>query len=530
MDLQKPIRVAYELMHECGNLLVHLGKKSFDYATHPSQFRAQMEIWSQQRQDRTQQNRLNRQVRSQFAEAFNRSAKKDMTVGLHAALCRYKRRNIFFTACLRPYEAFSSLSFPLKIATAVGFSSSLRYLLWPVIGVWGIAAPIAAFIVSRMGTIYKNSENRRQEEDFAKLGLVIPCTFTVAAQKTTVTGRLMDDGFMIGFPVMHSQTPEWITSTYNNTLKKLDNRTLTHAAEFEACRSATVTDAQACSIRKIFAEDASGKNCAFIFSILFPEKTACQIVSDVQQLAAETAKMPSPEFGISLSEKFALHSGTGSARKRNKSVPMPVAVVKALEPFCLRGPEDSGLSVFSGSICMDDIRFLVELQTLGLSPDAGQVQDIVRMTKDARYSGELPLQKIVEVGLWPKDRAAVFDDLWKDREYRTRFGFDILKDMAFNIEGWGGVAVSLARHSYTQALDSAELIELALPENEHWAKAYHKLRISMSDAAHTVSHSDFKTSVQEFGLAAGEKIYARAASQTASLTCSPSLGSSLINF
>ena len=510
INLRTTIRATGELLQECGSLLTQLGRKAAEYARHPSQLRDQMKIWAEQRQDRTQQARLNRQVRSQFAEAFNRSAKKEMTVGLYAKLRRYKNRNSFYSALLRPYEGFSPLSFPLKIAAAATFSKSLRWLLVPVVGVSAIAVPLVIFAASRMGLIYRDAENRRQEEDFAKSGLVTPATFKVEAKKTSVMGQPLADGFMFGFPVTGRDEASWVTSTYNDAQKKLGNKALTQAAEFEACRSGTVSAAEAAGFREIFADNQSAKNCAFLLSILFPEKQAGEIIDTVQHMQGETARAPAEGQKTGLSAKFKISAGGASGESLPMSVSLPAAIISAFDAFYLRGRDDRGLSIFSGKIGMDDIRFLVELQALHLRPDAQQAKEICRMMRDPRFADEIPLKKIIEVALWSKEHAAVFDDLWKDREYRARFGFDALKEMTFNIEGWGGVALNLARHAYTQSLSGEEVIELAQPQNEYWAKTYHQLRMSLPETAQNVSHAEFKAAVQQFGLAAGGQICALA--------------------
>ncbi|MDE1153696.1 MAG: hypothetical protein PW788_14265 [Micavibrio sp.] len=510
INLRTPIRATGELLQNCGSLLMQLGSKALEYARHPSRLREHMNVWTALRQDRAQQTRLNRQVRSQFSEAFNRSAKKEMTVDLHEKLRRYKRRNGFYSALLRPYEGFSSLSFPLKIAAAAAFSKSLRLLLIPVVGVWAIAVPLVAFVASRMGLIYRDAENRRQEEEFAKSGLVTPFTFKVEAKKTSVQGQQIDDAFMVGFPVMHRETALWMTSTYSDARKKLENRSLTHAAEFEACRSGSVSVSEAAGFRDIFAHDQGAKNCAFLLSVLFPEKQASEIIGAVQHMQSETAQIPAQGQKTGLSAKFKSSAGDANAENLLTQAGFPAAIVSALDAFCLRGREDRGLSIFSGKISMDDIRFLVGLQALHLRPDAQQAKEISRMLRDPRFADEMPLKKIIEVALWPKEHVAIFDELWKDREYRARFGFDALKDMTFNIEGWGGVAVNLARHAYTQSLSGKDVIELALPQNEYWAKTYHQLRLSLPETTQNVSHADFKAAVHQFGLAAGGHICALA--------------------
>jgi hypothetical protein len=477
-----------------------------NFLRNPSQLRDKMREWKRLRQEAALQARLNRQIRRQFIKAFNRSAKKKMSLEINNMMRRYKSRNGgLFAAFLRPYEAFSSWNMPAKILSMVAFAKGVRHLLWPVMGIWGVVVPLCALIVERMALVYKNAENRRQEEKLAQLGLTVPCNFEVRNGKVLVMDKEISSNLPIGFPVLHTNIPEWVVTEYDGERKGLTAPKTVHAAEFEALRRNCLSQHDVEKIKESFSGHNIQQNCVYAFSIIFPDQTIEEQVAQVRALAEERIKMPLTvnEKKRGLSAKFC-----HAARRQGETcdAPLPEAMLRALEPFCLYEPGDSGLSILAEKVTLGDIRYLTELQALGAGLERKQALEVVRMLKDVRFSGELSFRQIVEVALWPAELAGTFDDLWKDREYRTRFGFDALKEMALNADGWGGVALRLARHDYSRSLSGEQIIELALPENEHWAKVYHNLRLSMPEIAQTVAHDDLKKAVQEFGWMAGENL------------------------
>lgn len=475
------------------------------YLKNPAVFRGKWAVWKQTRKDAATQARLNRQIRKQFIRAFNASAARKMSVETNDAMRRYKFRNGFLSALLRPYEVFTFWNMPSRIATAAVCFKAARMLLYPAMGLWGVAVPLAGFIGARMASVYTKSENKRQEEALAREGFVVPCDFEVRQGQASVMGRDIAQGAPLGFPVMHTGTPEWVVSTYDSSRKSLTSPRTIHAAAFEALRGGRLSVQDIVQIDAAFPKQPALKNCACAFAVVFPARTTDELTAEVQQLSQTIVAMPAPQ-----GKKQGLSAAFNRAAKPMRDVTVAEASLQALEAFCLQGAETaSGLSILAGKATPDDIRYLVHLQSLGITFDAPQAKDAVRMLKDPRFADELSFRRIADVALLPAAQASAFDDLWKDREYRTRFGYDLLREIVRNAEGWGGVALRLARHDYARSLSGEQLAELAQPENEHWAKVYHELRLSQPETMAGVCHDTMKEAVQAHGFLAAARLSAQ---------------------
>ena len=151
---------------------------------------------------------------------------------------------------------------------------------------------------------------------------------------------------------------------------------------------------------------------------------------------------------------------------------------------------------------MNDVRYLVDLKSLGVELNQKQSSEVLRMIEDPRFSKTLKFREIVEVSLWHESKAKAFEEFWKDREYRSRFGFEFAKTTIGSLNEWGGVALRLAMFDYTKNLSEQQIVELAQPENQHWAKPYHQLCTNVPQAMKTSSHESLKQLVKEFGVEA----------------------------
>lgn len=483
--------------------LCDVAGEGWNLLRHPAHLRSQIRVWAQQRRDAAIQTRLNRQIRQQFIKAFNQSASKKLSVEINESMQRYKSRN-GFTAGLftRPYEAFSSWNMPAKAIAIFALSRFLRILLWPVMGVWGVVVPLGLLVAERMTIASRDAENKRRETAFAKEGLLVPCDFEVKDGKAFVLEREVAPDMPVGFPVLRQETPEWVVTRYDAARQRLSSPETLHAADFEALLRHSLSWQDFESVEAAFPEQKTLRDCACAFSVIFPEKSVDTVVSELKTLADEktSAVRKAPRKNAGLSALF-----TGAAGKTDRLL-LPEAALRALEPFCLNETKNGGLQALSGKITLDDIRFLIELGACGNVIGRKEAGEISRMLKDPRFSKELTFRQIAEIALWPGELPAMFDDIWKDREYRERLGFESIKRMILNADSWGNVALRLVRHEYTKSLSTEQIIELAMPENAHWARAYHKMRLSLpAEVSNATGHDALKAAVQEHGLHA-EKI------------------------
>ncbi len=471
-----------------------------DFVTHPSQWRPKMQEWAEKRQDGAMKTRLNRQIRSQFMQAFNLSASKKLSLEVNEDMDRYRSRNKTMSLLLRPYEAFSYFNLPLKLVTAFAFFKGLRDLLAPVMGPWAMIVPLTAFVGGRMGVAYRDAENKRQEEKFSANGLVVPCDFAVAKSTPSVMGFAVADRQPIAFPLMHQNAPEWLLSRYDETNKKLTKPETVHAAVYEAALSDMGFEADQVKINEAFPQQKSLQDFTAMMTIIFKDQSVEALILQTQELAKETVKVP-----VEAKKDTALSAAFAAVNPAKREATFPEAAMKVLEPFCLRGNDGAGLSALAGRVGEGDIRFIVELQSLGHRADAAQATEALRMLEDPRLEN-LSFRQVMEAAMLPKAQAADLAEMLKDREYRTRFGFDMLRDMVIYAEGWGGVALKLSRHEYTKLLSDDDLRELAQPENEYWAKTYHQMRMSMKGQTQNVAHADLKKMVMELGLTASDAL------------------------
>jgi hypothetical protein len=458
------------------------------YVKSPALLLDKMKVWKQQRQDMALALRLNRQLRRQFITAFNKSAAKKMSVEVNEGMKRYAFRNTVVSALLRPYEIFAAQNAPVKIGAAMVFFRAARMALYPVMGAWSVAVPLAAFIGARMAGVYKHAENKRQEADFAEAGFVVPCDFGASEGRAQVLGRDVQDGQAFGFPVMHRDRPEWVVSSYHAAGRTLTTPATMHAAAFEALRTGRYLP----DVAAAFPGQAAAQNCAFALSVLMPALPVDGIIAAVSPMTKEIVAVPAPAV-----KKEGLSAAFHRAAKPFRDVSVAEAALSVLEPFCLQGKDTAAsLAALSGRVTLDDIRSLVHLQSVGIVMGAVEAAEALRMARDPRFDG-LSFRQIAEVALLPRDQSAAFDDLWKDRECRAHFDYGQLRDIVEHAQGWGGTALGLARHGYARTLSGEQLIELAQPENEHWARVYHDLRSARPDVE--VSHETFKASVQAQG-------------------------------
>jgi hypothetical protein len=438
----------------------------------PSMLAAKMRVWAQQRQDSSDATRLNRQARSAFAEAFNRSARKKLTVEINDTLRRYKRRNTSLLSFPpRAYEAFSTFSLPVKIAAIVAVSKIARLALWPVMGAWSVAAPLCLLVGARMMKTHKDAANKRDEDFLSGAGLITPCSFSVKDGAAFISDIPVRDGLPIGFPVLMTDTPEWVVRRYKSATRSLEENTIMHAAQFEALRLQSVSPDDQRTIDSSFT-DRTDKDCVYILSLLFKDAPVTEHIATVRAFAAES--------------KESIVFNTAA------QPPLSHDVVRALAPFCMTGNTGVGLSALAGKMGKSDLTYLAALQSMGHAPDKKQAQDIFRMAADPRFKETLCFRQIAEAALLPEPQKKMLDEFWKDREYRARFTFDQLSDMVVHAEGWGGVALRLARHDYSHALTFEQIRELSQPENAHWAQTYHALRISGASMPHDALKKDIE--------------------------------------
>lgn len=450
------------------------------------------------RRDAGIQMRLNRTLRKQFIEAFNNSARGQLSVDTDRTLRGYRMRNRISSVLLRPYEMFSLFNLPAKIVTASLFFKGSRMLALPVMGIWSVAVPLGAMIGSRMGLVYRDAKNKQQEAELASAGFIVPARMEVRDDKVSVQGHEIAQDFVSGFPILNKKTPEWIVSSYDSRQKIFGVSEKLHAAGFEALRTKRLTTEDVSAVRYGVANRAL-QGCAYAFALIFPEMNAQEALRSVKFMADE--KLPLVDAGAGLTSGF---RRAAQLPQEAGYAPLPEIILKAIEPFCLRGAEDQGLSALAGKISMNELRDLAKLYSLGVALDAGKARNVLRMMDDARFSENLRFGQMIEIALWPDKTSALFDNLWKDRDYRP-LGYDMLKEFVVHADGWGNVALRLMRHDYVRQLSGENIRELALPENAHWAHVYHDLRLTCPDAAN-VPHNDLRGMVQEFGLNAVEKL------------------------
>lgn len=463
----------------------------------PEKIRSSM----RQRRDAATGIALNRQIRRQFMEAFNRSAGNKMSVEVNEIMRQYNVRNTLFSALLRPYEIFSLWNAPSKIAAAAAFYKGVKIALWPVMGAWGLAVPMAAFVGSRMALIHRDSRNRQQEALLAREGLVIPCTFEVRDQKVFVAGHEIDRDFTAGFPVMHRPGHGWVVSRYDSEKKRLERTETIHAAGFEGLRTGRLSPDDVDVVRNAFKKQEPMQNCAYVLSMLLPGLPVSDVVGQVNALAQERLEVPEPAPGKSGALKKFFNRAAGRTDRNTREISMPEAVVRAFGPFFLTGKNDTGLEPLAGKIDLENIRYLSELLAHGIALGRESASYAAQKMNDRRFSETLSFREIAELSLWPQKTAAIFEDLWKDRDFRGRFGFPAMQDMIANIDTWGGVALNLARHDYTRSLSENQIIELSMPENAYWAKIYHAMRVSRASETAGLSHDDLKNRIRQMGLA-----------------------------
>lgn len=480
-----------------------LAKDVWGFVGHPSQWRPRIEAAKQRRQDVALASELNRNIRKQFIEAFNRSAQKKMTVGTHSVLRQYKKRNGYISALLRPYEKYSNWRLSAKFIGAAVFFRAARRALWPVMGAWGMIVPLAAFVGARMAVVYREAKNKQQEAQLARDGFIVPCTFEVKNSQVSILGREMTQDFTAGFPIMHQDSPEWVVAKYDAAEKTLAKPSVLHAAGFEALRAGAITWDDVAAVRAAFPDHPRREGCVYAFSLLYPGADIGQQIDSVRKLADEQAAPPEQSKDMSIRATF-----NRIARAKTEDLSLAAAALRALDPFCVAGKEAGGLSSLAGKVTRDDIRYLISLGDLGEAPGREQAAEIFRMANDARFA-TLSFREMVEVAIAPPQASAAFDELWKDREYRARFDFDFIRDVAFNMQGWGGTALKLTRHDYSKSLTTDDIRELAAPENEYWAPAYHRLRTAQPEAAAKLSHAELKDLVLQYGVKAEDVIASR---------------------
>ena len=481
-----------------------IAKEVWGFVGHPSQWRPRIEAAKARRQDVALATELNRNIRKQFIEAFNRSAQKKMTVETRDVLRQYKKRNGYISALLRPYEKFSNWRLSAKVVGAGVFFRAAKRLLWPVMGAWGMIVPLAAFVGARMAIVYREAKNKQQEAFLAREGFIVPCTFDVKDQKVSVLGREMTQDFTAGFPVMYRETPEWVVAKYDAEKKALAKPATLHAAGFEGLRTGAVTWDDVAKVQAAFPGYTERQGCVYAFALLYPDACIDKQIDSVAKMAEETRAAPDAPRDMGVRAVF-----SRLAKAQSEDASLAAAALKALEPFCVAGREADRLSTLSGKVTRDDLRFLISLGDLGSGPGREQAKEIFRMAKDARYE-TLSFRDMVSVAVAPPQVGAAFDELWKDREYRARFDFDFIRDVAFNLQGWGATALKLTRHDYSKSLTPDDIRELSAPENEYWAPAYHRLRAAQPDACAKLSHAEIKDLVQEYGVKAEEVIASRA--------------------
>ena len=467
---------------------------------HPSQWRPRMEAAKLRREDLALQTSLNRDIRRQFIEAFTRSTQKKMTVGAAGIMRQYKARNGWISTLLRPYEKYSNWRMSAKIAGAAIFFRAARKALWPVMGAWGMIVPLAAFVGARMAIVYREAKNKQQEAELAKEGFIVPCTFEVKDKKVSILGREMTQDFFPSFPVMYTETPEWVVARYDALKKALDKPQPLHAAGFEALRAGTLVWDDIKKIRDAFPEQEQKQGFAYALSVLFPGTDA---IAQTRQMSSEETPVLKPAEAFDPGVKATFRRLAKAAKEEDKS--LPATALAALSSFCMAEKDDAGLTALAGRVSPDDLRYLSGLRGLNAAPDRAQAEAVTRMIQDPRFD-TLSFRDITEVALAPAAVSAAFDDLWKDREYRARFDLDFLRDVAFNINGWGATALRISRHDYSQNLSSDDIRELAAPQNELWAPIYHRLQVSQPEAAATLTHGELKALVQEYGIKAGEAL------------------------
>ena len=435
----------------------------------PDHLRALLNRWERQRRDGEIKTRLDRQIRRQFIQAFNLSATKKLSVEINEEMEKYQQRNGLFSLTLRPYEELMNLNVFLRFPAIIGVFQAARYLAYPLIGAWSVALPLAGLIGMRVALLCKEGQNSRQEKRLESLGLLVPCRFDVEGGAVAVGGKVLRHNLPIAFPIVNQSSPEWLLSFYDSNECRLSRAFSVHASALEALRLNRLTRDQFNTAIKSFP-DQCGRNLFFACCVFFTGLDVKEISSFVSQITQEK----------------------GAAEK----------ILRMLEPFCIASDKDDGLSVLAGRLNMQDLRYLESLSGLGNSLSGEQAKDIKRMLSDSRFSSSLGFRDMVEISLWPRERSSSFEELWKDNSYREKFGFDALKETLENMNSWGGVALRLARHDYTKSLTGRQIIELSLPENEHWAKAYHLLAIESPESVESIGHEQMRQAVQKQGLLA----------------------------
>lgn len=426
------------------------------------------------RKDRALEARLNKQIRSHFIEAFNKSAQGEMKVNDIRAMAQYKQRNTGFKAALLDsYEKFSFWNLPGKIATTIGFFKAASYGLAPVMGAWAIIVPLTSFIGLRMANVHRNTANEKQEKALAARGFAPPFRVSVKDQQVFLGQDNVTNDLKSAFAIQGTDTPEWIYADYNPQKSAFNKSRRIHGPEFEALRAGIEADAHD-AIYKSLGKNPDALDTAFAFHVLFPNDSTAQIIDNV--------------------------SATNTPLKDIASI---------LNQFTAKNHSDKGLSSLSQKFERQNLDFLVQMTQLGHEFGRPQASLVKTQLSDARFRNHLNFTEIASISYWPEDMAASFTELWRDRLYRETFSFAQCKDILTHMDAWGRTALQITEKDYARHLKGAEIIELAQPENAYWAKAYHELRQNHPEQTAALSHDDCKALVQQYGLLAIQQLNAR---------------------
>lgn len=462
----------------------------------PSKLKNKLSEFSQRRKDAKQEAKLNAQIRQHFIKACNLSNEQELSVSAHKIIEEYKSRNGVKGLWLKPYEVFSHLNLPTKILTGLGLFKGASYALAPALGAWSLALPLTVFLGSRVGLARRDGLNANQEAELSEKGIVTPFRVHVKEGETFYNNVNVSENFRTAFPIMHAPKPKWVSAIYLKDSRKFSKQEAIHAFEHELLLKANDREVIE-QIKTVFPENEMAQNCAMLLSVLLSETDLEIIIETVQSYDSKLVSVDHELINDKPKQKFNF-VGMIQDKMAGVEVPFSHVLVNALEPFAMRKPDDKGLSSLNSAVNIEDIEFLGHMLVRGIKVQTEQAKHIQDFQQKAKYNA-IGLSGALELSLASLKFREMFSDIWDEREVREKLDYASVKDVVKNIDSWGSVALKLCTHDYTKTLQADEIMELARPENKHWAQAYHEIKTSASQIPDGMNHIELKALTQQYG-------------------------------